>query len=213
MFTIKGLNFIIRETSTDKEIVNEVVESETYFRGKLTVKSGDIVIDIGAHIGSFSLLAASLGGKVYSYEPCKENFELLTKNIKLNNFSVDAHNVGVMGSSGKRTLYIESFNFGGTNFYNNSQLFSVSHTEEIDCITLEDIYKDEHLDHCDFLKLDCQGAEAEIIRYFPYLDTINKIGLEYDGLDNLKELKEILSGFKIVDHVGKESGVLLLEKI
>ena len=54
---------------------------------KRVVRKGYIVVDIDAHIGYYSLLAAKLvgeGGKVYAFEPEPRNYELLLKNIKLN---------------------------------------------------------------------------------------------------------------------------------
>ena len=53
------------------------------------IKPGNIVIDIGAHIGYYTLIFAELvgdSGKVFSFEPESKNFELLTKNVDVNNF-------------------------------------------------------------------------------------------------------------------------------
>ena len=47
--------------------------------GKKIIKPGDVVYDCGANIGYFSLLAASKGFKVVSFEPIASNFQLLKK--------------------------------------------------------------------------------------------------------------------------------------
>ncbi len=57
---------------------------------KKIVKKGDIIVDIGAHIGYYSLLFAKIvgnKGKVYAFEPDKNNFKLLMKNIKTNGYN------------------------------------------------------------------------------------------------------------------------------
>lgn len=210
---IKDLIFNIREKSTDREVIDEVVKNKSYFYGDFIVKPKDVVIDIGAHIGTFSILASSLGALVYSYEPCSDNFDLLKQNIELNKSTVYPHKLGVMEKQGKRTLYIEDYNFGGTNFYNNSTGHRCLKQEEALCITLEDVYEQENLTHCDFLKVDCQGAEAEVLRSFPYIKTLRRVALEYDGLDNFHELITIFKDFNQRLRVGNESGVLLIENL
>ena len=210
---INDLTFNIREKSTDREVIEEVVKHKAYFHGDFMVKPKDIVIDIGAHIGSFSILASSLGGVVYSYEPFSDNFDLFKQNIELNKALVYPHKLGVMEKRGERTLYIEDYNFGGTNFYNNSTGHRCLKQEEALCITLEDIYKQENLTHCDFLKVDCQGAEAEIFRSFPYIQTLKRVALEYEGIETFHELIKIFKGFNQILRIGNESGVLLFENL
>ena len=71
-------------TSDRKEIISEIRRLMGICMGK-EIK-GNIVIDLGAHIGVFSVYAALYGAeKVYAYEPLKENYDLLVKNIAVNN--------------------------------------------------------------------------------------------------------------------------------
>ena len=54
------------------------------------IKKGDVVLDIGANIGYYALIESQLvgaNGKVYAVEPVRDNFELLKKNIRLNNLN------------------------------------------------------------------------------------------------------------------------------
>lgn len=211
LFRMGDFVFYVRMPSSDVLIVKEVIGNMEYLREDFRIGFNDIVIDIGAQIGSFSILAASFGARVYAYEPFKDNYDLLVKNILLNDAFVIPYNVGVMGKTGKRTLYIEELNYGGCNFYNNSVANPSHKWKPVECITLDDIYNKEHLDHCDFLKLDCQGAELEILKNFSRLNTVRKIALEYDGFDRLKELKEVLTQFRIIKDCEDKCGVLLLE--
>ena len=53
------------------------------------IKNGNIVIDVGAHMGYYSLLFAKLvgkNGKIFAFEPDPKNFSRVQKNVKLNNY-------------------------------------------------------------------------------------------------------------------------------
>lgn len=74
-----GLEFLIKPH-------HEEFETEIF---KKEIKKGDTVLDLGAHIGYYTLLAAKLvgeKGKVFAFEPEPTNFALLKKNIKINNY-------------------------------------------------------------------------------------------------------------------------------
>ncbi len=49
------------------------------------LNSDSIVVDVGAHIGKYTLFSARISRKVIALEPCKDNYEILIKNIKLSN--------------------------------------------------------------------------------------------------------------------------------
>ena len=209
IYRSKDIPFEIREGTSDYWIIDEVVRDDTYFQGFLTIEPGDIVVDIGAYIGPFSIYAASLGGKVYAYEPCLENFELLKKNIELNKADVAAFRNGVMGKSGKMELCIrEGYNYGASNFYHPEWV----NRQTVQCITLQDIMKDDNLEHIDFLKMDCEGAEVEILENFP-LEKINKISLEYHGNNNRDKILEILKNKFEIKVKGDHLGIILAKKI
>lgn len=85
IYNYKGYKFIVRNGTDDDAIVREVtggdynIDSENY----------DVVIDIGAHIGTYSILMANRANKVYSFEPNPESFELLKRNVK----NINANNI------------------------------------------------------------------------------------------------------------------------
>ena len=66
---------------------------------KSNVKKNDVVVDVGANIGYYTLLMAKIGAFVNSYEPAPSNFKLLQKNVHQNNFSQN-----VILSSGEEKL-------------------------------------------------------------------------------------------------------------
>ena len=78
-----GQKISIRVNSTDLMALTHVWLIEEYKRENFSIESNDVIIDIGAHIGLFTIYASqfSKNGEIYSFEPMKDNFELLNKNI------------------------------------------------------------------------------------------------------------------------------------
>lgn len=137
------------------------------------VKEGDIVIDIGANIGYFTVLLANLvgpKGKVYAFEPDPRNFHLLQRTIERNGWThVIAEQKAVSNKAGEFLLYQT---WGGT----GNSLTPVEHnsTVRVHVVTLDDFLSDEH--HIDFIKMDMDGSEplaiqgmAQLIRRSPNL--------------------------------------------
>jgi len=99
-----GLQLLVRARTGDFLVVDEIFIHKIYDYALLRLSKGDIVIDVGAHIGVFTLAAALRGASVLSLEPDPENFELLQENIRFNGYSerVHAYRFAVAGTSGER---------------------------------------------------------------------------------------------------------------
>jgi FkbM family methyltransferase len=178
------------------------------------VPEDSVVIDIGANIGVFTVYAASTtrNTTVYAFEPMEHNYKILRDNIRINSLEKRIHSfeLGVAAHAGERKLYL-----GGGSPYHS--LYSENDTENsvtIDCISLPEIFDQQGLQRCDLLKLDCEGAEFEILYSTPeeYMQRINRIRLEYHDLDNsrnnIRELKHYLEskGFKETTRVHVATG-------
>jgi FkbM family methyltransferase len=91
--------------------------------------------------------------------------------------------LGITGSGGKRTLFFrtEGGDTSNTLLPENSRSVSEDSSISVMTITLEDIFKKENLNHCDFLKMDCEGSEYEILFNTKpeILRKISNIFLEY----------------------------------
>lgn len=183
------LIFFVRQRSSDIPIIREVIDADNYkIRGRL--KAHDIVIDIGGHIGSFCIFAASMGATVVSYEAVQRNFDLLKENVEINELPIQIHKQGVMATKGNNRIYVRDFNFGGSNFYSphaNSKFY-----EDVDCITLDEVMRSNNIDHIDFLKMDCEGSELEILEGFSDLKKIKTVAYEYAGPERREEMRKIL---------------------
>lgn len=161
-----------------------------------SVSDNSIIIDIGANIGVFSIFAAqSENTIIYAFEPMADNFDLLKKNIRQNKLEnrIFPFNFGLAGKEENRKLYLgespfHSFLSASDSPFNalygkppESQKYS-----EITCITLKDVFDRNNIKKCGLLKIDCEGAEFEILYNLPdeYFKRIKEIRMEYHNHKN-----------------------------
>ncbi len=127
------------------------------------VKKGDVVLDIGANIGYYTLIFAKLVGKkgrVFAFEPDPTNFALLKKNISINGYkNVILVPKAVAGKTERRKLYLIKDNPGGHRLYDSPQS---DRSLEVEAISLDDYFRGNNL-RIDFIKMDIEGAEKEAI--------------------------------------------------
>lgn len=155
-----------------------IFKNRCYAPSNFSIEENDIVVDVGAYIGVFTIFAAKLAknGKVYAYEPMIPNFNFLKQNIHLNSLkNVIPFNLGVAGKPGKRKLFLVN-NRDGHNLFKPTKTYV-----EIQCTSLKEIFEIQNLTKIDFLKLNCEGSESEILFNTPkeYLKKIKKISLSY----------------------------------
>ena len=159
-----------------------------------TIPDNAVIVDIGANIGVFSIYAVyGKNNKIFAYEPAPENFKLLQENISLNKLDgkVKLFNLGVGARSGSRPLYLSASPLHS--FYAAAEN---QRAIEVNCITLGDIFTQNGLDRIDLLKLDCEGAEFEILYNTSdeYFKKIKEIRMEYHnhGKYNILDLEKSL---------------------
>lgn len=206
--TPDGLQFAVRPNSTDVSIIKEVAERDAYLVRDY-LKPGMIAIDIGGHIGSFSVFAASLGAKVWVCEPAQASFDLLMQNREVNGFEemIRPHNVGIMDHNGQETLHIRQRNFGGTGFFTEGAL-----TEQVQVMTLDFIFSSIEEKRCDFLKLDCEDSELLILKSFSHLDKVRRIAVEYVGAERRDDIIALLTDRFAHAVIGNDTmGIIHLE--
>ena len=198
-----GIKYVIRGGSTDRFIVNEVWLHKSYTPKGFEINPKDIVVDVGAHIGIFTVLAAKKAhkGKVFCFEPIKENAHLLVKNLELNNLStVFLENKAVSDKKGKLKIYVSKSRNKGQNSIH--KLADTQDEEEVEKISFKDFLK--NMDRIDFLKMDCEGSEYPIFYSLgkKELSKIKKISLEYHnyGSERGEDLRKFLEkrGFSVV---------------
>lgn len=207
----RGARFEIRTATRDWYAIAEVWSTCPYLRVGHTIDDNiRVVIDVGAHIGTFSLLATSLSKQavVYAYEPNADNFRLLLRNIELNKEDhsgrIRPRQAAVWSHKGRGKLFLRSDSSEGHSFY----AFEGGLAEEVDCVTLGALLDSERVETCDFLKIDCEGAEYDILASTPsrYLRRINRMSIECHNIPvhSVSDLASLLEreGFdaEVIDH-------------
>ncbi len=188
---------------------------------KSLLEPGMVVVDIGANIGHYSLIAARLvsdAGHVYSFEPDPHNYDLLTRNIELNSFSnVTAMNMAVSNKKGSMTLYLDKYNLGGHSMSSENVLIAAGEVE-VGTVTLDDFFnKGGGRGGVDLIKMDTQGAEGFIVEGAQRLLEENDpailmelwpFGLRnagYDPATLVVNLERLGYFFKVIDKSGEEA--------
>ncbi len=156
----------------------EIYQRREYSPSFLRISDNATIIDIGASIGDFSVYCASSfdRSKILSYEPDENAFKLLKENIQLNHLEnkIKPYPFGISGTRGKI----------GTNLNNY--------------ISIEDVFKENNIEKCDLMKLDCEGMEYEILLNTSKetLQCISALVMEchiYDKGENLSNLRKYLT--------------------
>jgi FkbM family methyltransferase len=152
----------------------DTLSSSLYYYGKYEpfetslfqslIKKGNIVVDIGAHIGYYSLLASNLvgkTGKVFAFEPDPGNIRLLRQNITSNKLT----NVRVIGKAATNTNKWFKFYISGDNKGDN-RLFPYNQADK--CISVKGITLDSYFpisrNRIDLVKIDVQGGEVKVLQ-------------------------------------------------
>jgi len=139
----------------------EEFETETV---KKIIKKNDIVLDVGANIGYFTLIFAKLVGKdgiVFAFEPEPTNFDLLKKNVTINGYkNVILIRKALSDRTGKTKLFLSEGNLGDHIIMDTKEN---RNSIEIDTITGEDYFRDLNK-KINFIKMDIQGAEINALR-------------------------------------------------
>jgi FkbM family methyltransferase len=157
-----GLEIII---GFDWLVFNEIFHEQVYDKF-FTVEPGDVVIDVGAHVGVFTLKAAratSEQGRVVAIEPEPTNLNLLRQNILNNGFSnITVVDKACTSHRGKVKLYLAPLSCGASLV--NPLLVSSGKHIEVQADTLDDILSDLALSRVNFIKIDAEGSELEILK-------------------------------------------------
>jgi FkbM family methyltransferase len=174
---------------------------------------GQTVVDIGMSIGDSAIFfATQRAKKVIGVEPCLQTFRLAEENICLNGLdtTICPLNCGIGPMECESIMRQNLENPTVNNVLGKDFAHGCENTERIRMCTLSQVVKENGLTKIDFLKMDCEGYEYEILRSLDMktYSIISSIGLEFHN--GLQDIPKILSahGF-IFDKCGKERGMLL----
>jgi FkbM family methyltransferase len=125
---------------------------------KSLIERSSLVVDVGANIGWYTLLAAKRARKVYSFEPSPVSFSLLQRSVSKNGFkNVAAYPYCVSEREGSVTLHLaDSGNKGLHSIVRNIG----SQTIEVRSVTIDSMFPSETID---LMKIDVEGAELLVL--------------------------------------------------
>jgi FkbM family methyltransferase len=160
-----NLNLNFQLNKSQLVIFKEVFYHKAYEIGFPKGIENGVIVDIGAHYGYFSIFASkNIGSQtiIYALEPSPDNFEHLSENMKAAKIShVVPTQIAISGTSTERDFYTaKSWNHS---LYEN-YLDHMKPSTKVKCLTLDDFMSVNKINHIDFLKLDCEGSEHEILQ-------------------------------------------------
>ncbi|MQF95920.1 MAG: FkbM family methyltransferase [SAR202 cluster bacterium] len=129
------------------------------------VQPGTTVLDIGGHVGYYSLIAArktGSAGRVFAFEPELSNYELLTQNIELNGYqNITAVNKAAFRGTGKLALHISGLDTGRHSIYDHS--LPETGTQEVETVAVDSFLESQGWPKVSLVKIDVEGAEVDVL--------------------------------------------------
>jgi len=161
-----GVRLKLRPNTDDLKIVKSNWVTKHYIREFVPITKDSVVVDVGAHIGAFSVMVANVSARVLSFEPEPSNFQMLKKNVELNSLTnISIFEMAVSGVSGDQRLAVyEDGSTGTHSLYRTGERGAAVVERRVKAISIAEIIENEGLSRIDFLKLDCEGAEHDILR-------------------------------------------------
>lgn len=200
-----GLTITGRRGTTDRATINSVWLEDMYNIPNLDWSTINTCIDIGGHIGSATLFFASKNKnmQIFTYEPAPANFAQLQTNVTKNNLGNRIHitPAAVDADEGTKILHLMSTT-GGNSFFEYEQS---AQTITVPTTTLSNILASNAITICDLLKIDCEGAEYNILYATPPEDLakIRTIILEHHAFStepkqNVEDLQTFLEAHNFI---------------
>ena len=150
-----------------------MTQHEDFLIERFSCKKNDIVVDVGAHIGQYTITSSTRvgpNGKVVAIEADPSNFEMLKRNINLNQFTnILPINYAVSSREEKVKLYLPSQESGFTKY--NTIMTDRARIEkdkfiQVNANTLDNLLEQNGISHeeVNWIKIDVEGAEYEVLK-------------------------------------------------
>jgi len=166
--SVDGVRFDVRPRTNDLDLISS--KHEPLVTRSFQVAAGDVVVDVGAHIGRYALRAAARASKVIAVEPDPSNFSLLERNVRLNGFSnVDLVPQALSSRGGIQALWLAAKENTGTSSLDPgrsgvSDGSGPSGTVPVETLTLDELVGSVGLTRIDWLKVDVEGHEVAVLQ-------------------------------------------------
>lgn len=187
----------------------------------LKLEAHDIIFDIGANLGWYSLLLNKISPKsqIYAFEPDPVNFTILEQNIKLNNAKeIRAQQLALSDSSESKTLYLYPSKNSGRH-----SLLPINSGQQMQVLTvaLDEFVDNSKLDYSKikFIKIDIEGYEyfafmgaKKVLEFVPYILSEYSPNYMKKGKINPEDLLHLLYSYSFVPHSLEKQKLIELTK-
>ena len=182
-FIIDGISILAYdecESQSAQWVAWELQEDDYHLR-EMSFAKGDIVVDIGAHIGLFSIYLAKRWPDItiYAFEPFPTNFRNCMDNLRLNHVeNVVLSPMAVANDNRLMSMTVDPQNSGGASaVIRVFEPFGV--VNDIKSVALDEVFSLRSIERCRLLKIDCEGMEYEILRGATVLNRVDYIAGEF----------------------------------
>jgi FkbM family methyltransferase len=166
-------------------LFNYIIDWEEYKLIEHIAKPDSTIVDVGANVGYYTLWASRFNdkGKVYSFEPNDINFQRLSENVN-SNPSVK-HVVPVKNAVSNKCGTVSMTNELDTlNHIVDDGSITGNGTVEVVCVTLDHFADTNHIEQIDYLKIDVEGFEFEVLSGAQKMLAANRIGIIQVEINN-----------------------------
>lgn len=204
-FNVDGVELKFQDiigSETLKWVVKEALIEDEYGSKKINFNDNDIVLDIGANIGCVSIFLAKKfpNIKIYAFEAHPINYDSLLHNIEINGVkNIIPINKAVYNKTGETlSISLDENNTGASSCF----VVRGEKVANIETISLDDILTSYNITEIKFLKIDCEGAEFDIIEDSKILSTIkiDTLGMEVHGFMR-NQGKDLEAFYKKIDEL------------
>lgn len=189
--TSSGVKFYIDSIHPGNTII------ETFLNKIHLINSHDdwnnkVIIDVGAECGDTPLYYASMGAKVYAFEPIKANFEAMIRNLSLNP-KISEKIVPINAAIGKDGM-LDFYQPPKNQNMSSSFVYNIhgkdARLTKIKGYSIGIAMKEFKINHVDLLKMDCKGCEFFLTE--KELENVDKVKIEYTTSFSSHKLKDLL---------------------
>lgn len=210
-----GQKFYFNDTKDAPALIKEIF-SDNYkaLEKNIEFKPGDVILDIGANEGMFSIMMAKLypHAHVIALEPVPRTYYQLIRNIGLNGCTnIDPYNIGV-GKPGQKTTMLnvsKDFSGGSTSMCE----YNPDHHDktEVGLISLDEAFELYGIDRCRLLKMDIEGAEYDALYPSTVLSRVDFMTFECHSNHRLEFLGRRMDG--LVTWVSNKTQLIHVELV
>ena len=212
-----GRSLAYRPGTADLFVIREMFADDAYRFGSWPKARLGFVVDVGAHIGTFSLRAAPSAERILAFEPMPDNFALLERNLAGHAFThVERKNAAVSDAAGTLRIWLGGANTGGHSAF-PLHVPAPGSFVDAPAVVLSHELDARGVTRVDFLKIDCEGGEYAIVDDLERwgLSRVDRIAMEYhrappgspagrsgEGL----EARLVAAGFRVERLPGEREG-------